>query len=72
MVLRSLGEASFEPLFDELKGFRGQRLSQACGLMGLMKASLGKVVRTAAETVDRSSRWLWIRKSEPWNPSTTF
>lgn len=51
---------------SRLRGFAGQSLCRAYNILGIIGASKQRAIKEVTESAEVASRWLWIRRGEPW------
>ena len=66
-LCRSTGwRANCEPIEVGCRGFAGRSLCKAYTQLGITGAVKRRVIRAAMEAAEKASRWLWLRRSDPW------
>ena len=55
-----------EPLEVGCRGFAGRSLCKVYTLLGLTGEAKKKAIRSATEAAEKATRWLWIKRAEPW------
>lgn len=55
-----------EPLEVGCRGFAGRSLSKVFTLLGLTGEAKRKAIRSATEAAEKATRWLWIKRADPW------
>ncbi|KAK0148843.1 hypothetical protein N1851_010754 [Merluccius polli] len=58
--------ARCEPIEVGCRGFAGQSLCRAYNILGITGASKRRAIKEATEAAEVASRWLWLRRGEPW------
>ncbi|KAM9850143.1 tectonic-1 [Aulostomus maculatus] len=58
--------ARCEPIEVGCRGFAGQSLCRVYNVLGITGASKQRAIREATEAAEVASRWLWIRRGDPW------
>ncbi|KAL0148307.1 hypothetical protein M9458_056369 [Cirrhinus mrigala] len=56
-----------EPVEVGCRGFAGHSLLRTLKLLGVRGLLLRKATRNILEAAERASRWLWIRRGDPWS-----
>uniref|UniRef100_A0A1A8S175 Reverse transcriptase domain-containing protein n=1 Tax=Nothobranchius rachovii TaxID=451742 RepID=A0A1A8S175_9TELE len=56
-----------EPVEVGCRGFAGNSLLRTLKLLGVRGLQLKKATKTILEAAERASRWLWIRRGDPWS-----
>lgn len=51
-------------------GHRGQSLYQTLKCLGLGGLQIRKAFRTITDAAEKASRWLWIKRGDPWQTAT--
>ncbi|XP_062848878.1 ankyrin repeat domain-containing protein 26 isoform X2 [Trichomycterus rosablanca] len=65
---RSKGwKARCEPVEVGCRGFAGQSLPHTLKLLGVKGQLCRKAIRNIIEAAEKASRWLWIRRGDPWS-----
>ncbi|XP_062872774.1 uncharacterized protein LOC134334411 [Trichomycterus rosablanca] len=65
---RSKGwKARCEPVEVGCRGFAGQSLPRTLKLLGVKGQLCRKAIRNIIEAAEKASRWLWIRRGDPWS-----
>ncbi|XP_036071215.1 uncharacterized protein LOC112142521 [Oryzias melastigma] len=65
-------KARCEPIEVGCRGFIGQSLCRAYNMLGITGASKRRAIKQVTEAAEVASRWLWIRRGEPWVGSATW
>ncbi|KAK0149243.1 hypothetical protein N1851_010225 [Merluccius polli] len=60
-------KAHCEPVEVGCQGFAGRSLLQTLKLLGVKGLQLKKATTNILEAAERASRWLWIRRGDPWS-----
>ena len=55
-----------EPLEVGCRGFAGRSLCRMFTQLGLVGEAKWKAIRSATEAAEKATRWLWIKRAEPW------
>ncbi|RXN29637.1 reverse transcriptase [Labeo rohita] len=64
---RSQGWKTYcEPLEVGCRGFAGRSLCKVLTMLGLTSEAKRKAIRSATEAAERATRWLWIKRADPW------
>ncbi|XP_041920594.1 uncharacterized protein LOC121684601 [Alosa sapidissima] len=64
---RSQGWRTYcEPLEVGCRGFAGRSLCKVLTMLGLTGEAKRKAIRSATEAAERATRWLWIKRADPW------
>lgn len=64
---RSRGWKTYcEPLEVGGRGFAGRSLCKVLTMLGLTSEAKRKAIRSATEAAERATRWLWIKRADPW------
>ncbi|XP_067284127.1 uncharacterized protein [Pseudorasbora parva] len=58
--------ARCEPIEVGCRGFAGQSLCRAYNILGIIGASKRRAIKEVTESAEVASRWLWIKRGEPW------
>jgi len=58
--------ARCEPIEVGCRGFAGQSLCRVYSMLGITGASKRRAIKEATEAAEVASRWLWIRRGDPW------
>ncbi|KAJ8014600.1 hypothetical protein DPEC_G00017320 [Dallia pectoralis] len=58
--------ARCEPIEVGCRGFAGQSLCRAYNILGITGASKRRAIKEVTEAAEVASRWLWLRRGEPW------
>ena len=58
--------ARCEPIEVGCRGFVGQSLCRAYNMLGITGISRRWAIKSATEAAEVASRWLWIRRGDPW------
>ncbi len=65
---RSKGwEARCEPVGVGCRGFAGHSLLRTLKLLGVKGLQSRRAIKNTLKAAERASRWLWIRRGDPWN-----
>ena len=59
-------QARCEPFEVGCRGFAGQSLCRVYNMLGITGASKPRAIKEATEAAEVASRWLWIRRGDPW------
>lgn len=49
------------------RGFAAQSLVKAFGTLGIIGERRRRAIRSATDAAERASRWLWLKRGEPWS-----
>ncbi len=60
-------KARGEPVEVGCRGFAGQSLTRTLKLLGVKGQLCRKAIRNITEAAEKASRWLWIRRGDPWS-----
>uniref|UniRef100_A0A8P4PXN3 C1q domain-containing protein n=1 Tax=Dicentrarchus labrax TaxID=13489 RepID=A0A8P4PXN3_DICLA len=62
------------PIKVGCRGFAAQSLCKAYSLLGITGARQRKAIKTTTEAAEKASRWLWIKRGDPWvhRPKVAF
>ncbi|XP_029943214.1 uncharacterized protein LOC115385372 [Salarias fasciatus] len=60
-------KACCEPVEVGCRGFAGQSLSRTLKLLGVKGQLCRRAIKNITEAVEKASRWLWIRRGDPWS-----
>ncbi|XP_041934289.1 LOW QUALITY PROTEIN: uncharacterized protein LOC121697073, partial [Alosa sapidissima] len=64
---RSQGWRTYcEALEVGCRGFAGRSLCKVLTMLGLPGEAKRKAIRSATEAAERATRWLWIKRADPW------
>ncbi|XP_063058826.1 uncharacterized protein LOC134452393 [Engraulis encrasicolus] len=55
-----------EPLEVGCRGFAGRSLCKVLTMLGLTGEAKRKAIRSATEAAEKATRWLWIKRADPW------
>ncbi|XDV13785.1 hypothetical protein PO909_002121 [Leuciscus waleckii] len=55
-----------EPLEVGCRGFAGRSLCYVFKTLGITGEAKRKAIRSATEAAEKATRWLWIKRAEPW------
>lgn len=55
-----------EPLEVGCRGFAGRSLCKVLSVLGLTGEAKRKAIRSATEAAEKATRWLWIKRADPW------
>lgn len=58
--------ARCDPIEVGCRGFAGQSLCRAYNILGIIGASKRRAIKEVTESAEVASRWLWIKRGEPW------
>ena len=58
--------ARCEPIELGWRGFAGQSLCRAYNILGIIRVSKRRAIKEVTEATEFTTRWLWIRRGEPW------
>jgi len=50
----------------ECRGFAGQSLCRVYNTLGITGASRRRAIKLVTEAAEVASRWVWVRRGEPW------
>ncbi|XP_076844394.1 uncharacterized protein LOC143489330 [Brachyhypopomus gauderio] len=65
---RSKGwKARCEPVEVGCRGFAGQSLPRTLKVLGIKGQLCRRAIRNSIEAAEKASRWLWIRRGDPWS-----
>ena len=48
------------------RGFVGHSLHKALSALGITGTARSRAIKNITEAAEKASRWLWIRRGEPW------
>nr|BAC82598.1 reverse transcriptase [Takifugu rubripes] len=60
-------KARCEPVEVGCRGFAGQSLPRTLKLLGVKGQLCRRAIKTIVEAAEKASRWLWIRRGDPWS-----
>lgn len=60
-------KARSEPVEVGCRGFAGQSLLRTLKLLGVKGQLCRRAIKNISEAAEKASRWLWIRRGEPWS-----
>ncbi|TWW79887.1 hypothetical protein D4764_10G0009170 [Takifugu flavidus] len=60
-------KARREPVEVGCRGFAGQSLPRTLKLLGVKGQLCRRAIKTIIEAAEKASRWLWIRRGDPWS-----
>lgn len=55
-----------EPVEVGCPGFAGHSFCKAFTLLGITGEAKRKAIRFATEAAEKATRWLWIKRADPW------
>ena len=58
------------PIEVGCRGFAAQSLCKAYSMLGVTGARQRKAIKTTIEAAEKASRWLWIKRGDPWVHAT--
>ena len=64
-------KARCEPVEIGCRGFAGHSLQRVFKLLGVRGLQLRKATKNILEAAEKASRWLWIRRGDPWYATWT-
>ena len=56
-----------EPVEVGAQGFIGQSMWRCLRMLGIIGEARKKGLATIADTAERSSRWLWLKRDQTWS-----
>ncbi|TWW77850.1 uncharacterized protein LOC130535078 [Takifugu flavidus] len=56
----------YEPIEVGCRGFAGRSLCKAFGRLGITGTAKKRAIKAASEAAERATRWLWLKKADPW------
>ncbi|XP_035990671.1 uncharacterized protein LOC118562404 [Fundulus heteroclitus] len=61
----------YEPIEVGCRGFAGRSLCKVLSRLGIVGASKKRAIKSASEAAEKATRWLWIRRADPWAATGT-
>jgi hypothetical protein len=58
------------PIEVGCRGFAARSLCKAYSMLGVTGARQRKAIKTTTEAAEKASRWLWIKRGDPWVHAT--
>ena len=58
------------PIEVGCRGFAARSLCNAYSILGVTGAHQRKAIKTTTEAAEKASRWLWIKRGDPWVHAT--
>lgn len=56
----------YEPIEVGCRGFAGRSLCKVLGRLGVTGAAKKKAIKSASEAAEKATRWLWLKRADPW------
>ena len=56
----------YDPVEVGCRGFAGQSLGRALAKIGIVGAARVRALKDITNTVLKASKWIWLKRSEPW------
>ena len=56
----------YDPVEVGCRSFAGQPLGRALAKIGIVGAARVRALKDITNTVLRTSKWIWLKRSEPW------
>ena len=56
----------YDPVEVGCRGFAGQSLNRALAKIGIVGAARVRALKDITNTVLKVSKWIWLKRSEPW------
>lgn len=61
----------YEPIEVGCRGFAGRSLCKVLSRLGITGAAKKRAIKSACEAAEKATRWLWIRRADPWSATGT-
>ena len=58
---------AYYPVEVGCRGFARRSLCRILNLLGMIGEKKRKAIRAISESAEKASKWLWIKRSEPWS-----
>ncbi|XP_062272394.1 LOW QUALITY PROTEIN: uncharacterized protein LOC133978067 [Scomber scombrus] len=56
----------YEPIEVGCSGFAGRSLCKVLSRLGVTGAAKKRAIKSASEAAEKATRWLWIKRADPW------
>ncbi|TWW80104.1 hypothetical protein D4764_10G0011340 [Takifugu flavidus] len=56
----------YEPIDVGCRGFAGRSLCKAFGRLGVTGTAKKRAIKAASEAAEKATRWLWLKRADPW------
>ncbi|XP_062387675.1 uncharacterized protein LOC134076569 [Sardina pilchardus] len=61
-----------DPIEVGCRGFAGQSLYQVLKRLGVRGLQMRRAIRSITDAAEKASRWLWIKRGDPWKTKATW
>ncbi|XP_049336392.1 uncharacterized protein LOC125802421 [Astyanax mexicanus] len=56
----------YEPIEVGCRGFAGRSLCKVLSRLGIVGAAKKRAIKSASEAAEKATRWLWMKRADPW------
>lgn len=68
--------AKYQVLVEECRergcrGFAGRSFSKVLSRLGITGVAKKRAIQSASEAAEKATRWLWIKRADPWTATGT-
>ena len=61
----------YEPIEVGCRGFTGRSLCRVLSCLGIVGAAKKRAIKSASEAAEKATRWLWMKRADPWAATGT-